>query len=156
MRAFELLPNTKKPAAPWLDSATWAPVETFGNARYGLPCGPENGFFAIDLDNKDGNTGAQSFSNWLEQQQISICRLHERFALRETAGIFISLGQREFTSETGRAYSPAWMFEAPGGTCVLEATILSAIRAPLPARQRLSYGSCGRPLASRRATPRRR
>jgi hypothetical protein len=73
MRAFELLPNTKRPAAPWLDSATWKPVESFApEARYGLPCGPENGFFAIDLDNKDGNTGALSFSNWLEQRNIDL------------------------------------------------------------------------------------
>jgi virulence-associated protein E/bifunctional DNA primase/polymerase-like protein len=54
-QAFPLLPDTKRPAVKWSDPATCGPTETApAGVRYGLPTGPRNGVWVLDVDRKPG------------------------------------------------------------------------------------------------------
>jgi hypothetical protein len=59
-QAFQLVAGTKRPLVTWSDPATCGPTETFGEARYGLPTGPRNGIWVLDLDVKNGKNGCQT------------------------------------------------------------------------------------------------
>lgn len=72
MQAFPLIDGTKRPAVKWGDPAACRPAESFGGARHGLPTGPRNGFWVLDLDAKPGATsGLASFDAFAAGRGVS-------------------------------------------------------------------------------------
>src|SRR5271165_5267768 len=68
-QAFAVVDGTKRPAVKWSDPSTCRPSETF-QTRYGLPTGPRNGIFVVDLDRKNGVDGLASLVDYANGQEL--------------------------------------------------------------------------------------
>lgn len=65
---FPLVPNSKKPAIKW-STDRFEGVIPDGQA-YGLPTGPRNGVWVLDLDEKDGKSGVASLQAYAAGREL--------------------------------------------------------------------------------------
>src|ERR1019366_5794760 len=54
---FGLVEGTKRPAVKWTSPDNVYPRSPWWAGRYGLPTGPRNGLWVLDLDRKGGKDG---------------------------------------------------------------------------------------------------
>jgi len=70
-QAFPLIAGKGTPAVAWGDPATCRPSDTFRpDEVYGLPTGARNGFWALDLDIKDGKDGYRALQDYAAGREL--------------------------------------------------------------------------------------
>ncbi len=137
-QAFALIDGSKKPAVKWSDPATCRPSETFGATRYGLPTGPRNGVWVVDLDRGKavGVDGLQSLAAYAPEELPETLTirtpsggLHLYFAwpseggignpvgilpgvdIRGAGGYVCAGGDYQVVSDTPPVLAPAWLVD---------------------------------------------
>src|SRR5580692_3035264 len=81
--AFALLPGDKRPVVKWTDPTQCHPPAYFGDQRYGLPCGPRNGIWVLDLDNKSEVSGMRSLVMYASERGA---HLPDTYTVRSPSG----------------------------------------------------------------------
>lgn len=70
-QAFPLVAGTKRPAVKWSDPHTCRPTNGFGPEDvYGLPTGPRNGIWVLDIDRKDGKDGLAELNAYAAGREL--------------------------------------------------------------------------------------